>query len=459
MKTLNIAIDGPAGAGKSTISKAIAKEAGFTYIDTGAMYRALAYYVLTHGGDTKSAQSVEEFLDEINIDLQEKDGNLSVFLNGEDVASYIRTPEVSVGASDVGTIPAVREKLLGLQRDIAARRDVVMDGRDIGSHVLPNADVKIFLTADVAIRARRRLAELVQKGGKDTYDEVLQDMKYRDKNDSERKIAPLVRTEDAVVVDTTHLTLGGSVMAVKKAINKKLGKKLFCEYSDDRLSIRVKKPEDNSEKIANIELKDGFYGKMLCDMSDDDVNAVCASLKENGKRISLYTVNMPPAEHEKYERAVENAQKLGIEYLKLCLSPLAAGYKDEDLKFLINLNAGKTKKLLFEMRAKYTHFTLETYKKFRCSHTGLVFNPMEYAEAGILPHTDVLSDGDIAKDVHFLRVNDFGDSAPARLGCGKAEIQKCVNVLKNRSDVYFSFREYMDGYSAAELISDYGKLL
>ena len=224
MKIINIAIDGPAGAGKSTISKEISKEMDYLYIDTGAMFRAVAYYVLSHGGDTESKESVNSMLGDIDIDLRQKDGAITVYLNGEDVSSLIRTPEVSRGASDVGTIPEVREKLLQMQRKIASEQSVVMDGRDIGSHVLPNAQVKIFLTADVAIRARRRLAELVQKGEDVTYDEVLKDMKFRDKNDSERAIAPLCKAEDAIEIDTTHLTLPQSIETVKKSVKDKIKK-------------------------------------------------------------------------------------------------------------------------------------------------------------------------------------------------------------------------------------------
>ena len=222
MKIINIAIDGPAGAGKSTISKEISKEMDYLYIDTGAMFRAVAYYVLSHGGNTESAESVNSMLDDINIDLRRSAGAVTVFLNGEDVSSLIRTPEVSRGASDVGTIPEVRAKLLEMQRKIASEQNVVMDGRDIGSHVLPNADVKIFLTADVAIRARRRLAELLQKGGNATYEDVLRDMKFRDKNDSERAIAPLCKAKDAIEIDTTHKTLPQSIEAVKKVVKERI---------------------------------------------------------------------------------------------------------------------------------------------------------------------------------------------------------------------------------------------
>lgn len=227
----SVAIDGPAGAGKSTISKYVSKKLGLLYIDTGAMFRALAYYVLSHGGDTKNAESVEGFLPDIDIDLRETSGALNVLLNGEDVSGKIRTPEVSVGASDVGTIPAVRSKLLELQRNIAERQDVLMDGRDIGSFVLPNANVKIFLTADVEIRARRRLAELLEKGESVSFDEVLSDMKFRDKNDSERKTAPLKKAEDAILTDTSYKTLEESKKLVLDIVKSEYDK--YCAGKEE----------------------------------------------------------------------------------------------------------------------------------------------------------------------------------------------------------------------------------
>lgn len=219
---INIAIDGPAGAGKSTISKSVSAKLGFAYIDTGAMFRAVALYVLEKGGDTKSEESVNSFLPEIDIDIKAIDGENRIFLNGEDVSGKIRTPEVSMGASDVGTIPPVRQKLLQLQRKIAAGANVLMDGRDIGTHVLPDAQVKIFLTAGAEIRARRRLQELMEKGENVTFDEVLKDMIKRDENDSKRAIAPLMQAADAILIDTTHLTLTQSISKVYDTIISKI---------------------------------------------------------------------------------------------------------------------------------------------------------------------------------------------------------------------------------------------
>lgn len=219
---INIAIDGPAGAGKSTISKAVAAKLGFAYIDTGAMFRAVALYVLEHGGDTKSEESVGSFLPQIDIDIKAQNGENCIFLNGINVSGQIRTPEVSMGASDVGTILPVRQKLLQLQRKIAAGANVLMDGRDIGTHVLPDAQVKIFLTAGAEIRARRRLQELMEKGENVTFDEVLKDMIKRDENDSKRAIAPLMQAADAILIDTTHLTLTQSISKVYDTIISKI---------------------------------------------------------------------------------------------------------------------------------------------------------------------------------------------------------------------------------------------
>lgn len=204
---MNIAIDGPAGAGKSTIAKAVAKRLGYIYVDTGAMYRGIGLYALEHGADPKSAKEVGDILDDIAVSIKYKDGEQRLLLNGEDVSDRIRTPEVSAAASAVSALPAVREKLLDLQRELAMNNDAVMDGRDIGSFVLPNADVKIFLTASADVRARRRYDELVQKGIKAEFSEVKADMEQRDKNDSTRKASPLVMAEDSILVDTTDMDI------------------------------------------------------------------------------------------------------------------------------------------------------------------------------------------------------------------------------------------------------------
>ncbi len=223
MEFINIAIDGPAGAGKSTISKTVASEMGYAYIDTGAMFRAVALYAIRCGKNTEVGDEIAPLLPDIDIDIKAGENGNIIILNGEDVTGKIRTPEVSMGASNVGKIPEVRQKLLELQRKIAKSGNVVMDGRDIGTHVLPDAQVKIFLTASPQIRARRRLSELMEKGEEVTFDEVLADMIKRDENDSKRAIAPLMQAADAILVDTTHLTLPQSIAKVLDTVKEKTG--------------------------------------------------------------------------------------------------------------------------------------------------------------------------------------------------------------------------------------------
>ena len=220
---MQIAIDGPSGAGKSTIAKALAKKLNFIYIDTGAMYRAVGLFALRKGIDIKNKhEEVAEVLDEINLSIRYVDGTQHIILNGEDVSDKIRTPEVSIAASNVAVIPAVRLKLVELQRILAAKNNVIMDGRDVGTYILPDAEVKIFLTATVEDRALRRFEELKAKGDSSTYEEVLEDMKYRDKNDSSREFAPLKAADDAVVVDTTGNTLEQSVNLMSEMVSSRI---------------------------------------------------------------------------------------------------------------------------------------------------------------------------------------------------------------------------------------------
>ena len=223
-----VAIDGPSGAGKSTIARKVAGELGFLYIDTGALYRSIGYYVLKKGGDPEKKEDVEAALPGIRLELRHADGVQRVFLNGEDVSDRIRTPAVSMAASHVSAFPAVRafllELLLDMQREMAEKHNVIMDGRDIGTVVLPDAELKIFLTATPEDRARRRYEELVEKGEAVTFDEVLKDVIQRDYNDTHRDIAPLRQAEDAVLADTTGFELPQSVALIRSLVEKKLGK-------------------------------------------------------------------------------------------------------------------------------------------------------------------------------------------------------------------------------------------
>lgn len=204
---VNIAIDGPAGAGKSSTAKLVAKKLGYIYVDTGALYRTVGLYSIRKGIDTKNAEMVIATLPDVKVELKFVDGAQHVFLNGEDVSEAIRTPEASMGASNVSAIPKVREFLFDLQRKIAAENDCIMDGRDIGTVVLPNADVKIFLTTSVEERANRRYKEMLEKGEEADYNDILEDIKKRDYQDSHREIAPLKQADDAIYVDNAGQSL------------------------------------------------------------------------------------------------------------------------------------------------------------------------------------------------------------------------------------------------------------
>lgn len=219
---INVAIDGPSGAGKSTIARAISAKLGYIYVDTGALYRTVGLSALRSGFDPKDRERVVPMLKSIKVELRHVEGEQRVFLNGEDVSADIRMPEVSMAASGVSAIPEVRAYLFDLQRDIAAANNCLMDGRDIGTVVLPNADVKVFLTASPEVRAERRHKELLEKGVDQPYDELLADIIKRDYDDSHRETAPLKQAEDAVLVVTDNLDFEGSVEAVIDVINNKI---------------------------------------------------------------------------------------------------------------------------------------------------------------------------------------------------------------------------------------------
>ena len=217
-----VAIDGPGGAGKSTIARCVAKKLGFVYIDTGAMYRTAALACINCGVNIKeNPEKAIEIVNSVSIDIDYIEGEQRIFLDGCDVSEKIRTPEISMGASDVSAIGAVREKLVSMQRALAGTKNVIMDGRDIASAVLPDADVKIFLTASAEERANRRYKELCEKGAQVSYDKVLKDIQKRDHQDTTRAVSPLKQVDDAVLIDTSDLTFDESVKAVLDLINSK----------------------------------------------------------------------------------------------------------------------------------------------------------------------------------------------------------------------------------------------
>ena len=222
-KTINIAIDGPAGAGKSTIARRLAKELGYYYVDTGAIYRTVAYFLDLLGISPKDTDGVERYLDELTVAIEyDEEGKQHMLMNGMDVTDDIRTPDISQKASLVSAHAMVRDMLLDMQRDVARKHNVIMDGRDIGTVVLPRATVKIFLTASAEVRAQRRTAELIAKGQKADFNQVLKDIQQRDYQDSHRPIAPLKQAKDAVLLDTSELDIEGVVTAMKEIIAKKV---------------------------------------------------------------------------------------------------------------------------------------------------------------------------------------------------------------------------------------------
>ena len=222
-KTYSIAIDGPAGAGKSTIARRLAKELGYYYVDTGAIYRTVAYFMDLLGISPKDVDGVERYIDELTIEIEyDEEGVQHMIMNGMDVSGDIRTQDISQKASLVSAHAVVRDVLLDMQRNVAKKHNVIMDGRDIGTVVLPKADVKIFLTAAAEVRAKRRCDELIAKGQKADLNTILKEIQQRDYQDSHREIAPLKQAKDAVLVDTSNLDVDGVVAAIRDIVGKKI---------------------------------------------------------------------------------------------------------------------------------------------------------------------------------------------------------------------------------------------
>ncbi len=223
-KTISIAIDGPAGAGKSTIAKRLAKELGFYYVDTGAIYRTVAYFLDLLGVSPKDVDGVERYIDELTVDLYyDEEGRQHTLMNGMDVSDDIRTQDISQKASLVSAHAVVREMLLDMQQDVAKQHNVIMDGRDIGTVVLPKANVKIFLTASAEVRARRRTDELIAKGQKADFGKILKEIEQRDYQDTHREIAPLKMARDSIKVDTSEMDIDQVVAAIRQIVKDKTG--------------------------------------------------------------------------------------------------------------------------------------------------------------------------------------------------------------------------------------------
>ena len=223
-KMISVAIDGPAGAGKSTIAKRLAKELGYMYVDTGAIYRTVAYFFDLWGVSPKDIDGIKRYIDELTIGIEyDEDGLQHMMMNGMDVTADIRTQEIGQKASLIAAQPIVRDMLLDMQREVAEKHNVVMDGRDIGSVVLPRATVKIFLTASPEVRAKRRTNELLGKGQKANYDKILKEIQQRDYQDTHREVAPLKMCRDSVTLDTSDMDIDGVIAAMKDIIAKKVG--------------------------------------------------------------------------------------------------------------------------------------------------------------------------------------------------------------------------------------------
>ena len=224
-KTISIAIDGPAGAGKSTIARRIAGELGFYYVDTGAIYRTVAYFMDLLGVSPKDTDGVERYIDELTVGIEyDEDGLQHMIMNGMDVTGDIRTQDISQKASLISAQPVVREVLLDMQREVARQHNVVMDGRDIATVVLPEAQVKIFLTASAEVRAKRRTDELIAKGQKADFNKILQEIQQRDYQDTHRPIAPLKMARDSVKVDTSDMTIDQVVQTIRNIVTEKTGR-------------------------------------------------------------------------------------------------------------------------------------------------------------------------------------------------------------------------------------------
>ena len=249
---INIAIDGPAGAGKSTIAKAVAKDLGIIYLDTGAMYRATAYLALQKGIDPKDEQKVSEMLEDLKMDVVYKDGDQRIIVNGIDATPYLREHYMSKAASDISALPCVRYKMVDLQRDFASKNDVVLDGRDIGTFVLPNANCKFFLTASPEERAQRRMKDLEEKGEKVDYQTLLNDIIQRDYNDSHREVAPLKQADDADFVDTTQMSVEDVVAHVKEVVHIKTKNANPTEQNAEKPSTIIPSSKMDKKTLARI---------------------------------------------------------------------------------------------------------------------------------------------------------------------------------------------------------------
>lgn len=290
---INIAIDGPAGAGKSTVAKAVAKDLGLIYLDTGAMYRATAYYALHQGISVTDEESVKKLLEDMKMDIAYEDGVQQIYVNGINTTPYLREHYMSKAASDISALPPVRYKMVELQREFAKSHDVVLDGRDIGTFVLPDANCKFFMTATPEERATRRYNELIEKGQSVDYDTLLQDIIQRDYNDSHRAVAPLKQADDADFVDTTSMSIEDVVAHIKEVVHIKTKPQTACEHHEYSISPRRAK---KMKKFYQPQKSFAFYRFLRIFMRPVQAMFWPTKIinKENGLKIkdnAIYTCN------------------------------------------------------------------------------------------------------------------------------------------------------------------------
>ncbi|MBQ9276598.1 MAG: (d)CMP kinase, partial [Clostridia bacterium] len=281
---INIAIDGPAGAGKSTIAKAVAKSLKIIYLDTGAMYRATAYFALQNNIDVKDEQAVSKMFENFNMDIVYEDGAQQILVNGINTTPYLREHYMSKAASDISALPVVRYKMVDLQREFAKTHDVVLDGRDIGTFVLPDANCKFFMTATPEERANRRFKELQEKGQEVDYDTLLKDIIQRDYNDSHREVAPLKQADDALLLDTTNMTIDEVIAAVKKVVEEKVS----TPNKDEAKAEEKASPE--SEKTSSEDKKPGelkAFGKASSEVPEKTLKRI-KTYYQPQKNFALY---------------------------------------------------------------------------------------------------------------------------------------------------------------------------
>ncbi len=417
---INVAIDGPAGAGKSTVAKAVAKKLGLIYLDTGAMYRATAYTALEAGLDVSDAAQISPMLDGMKMEIVFEDGAQQIYVNGANTTPYLREHRMSKAASDISALPCVRYKMVELQREFAATGDVVLDGRDIGTFVLPNANCKIFMTATPEERANRRYKELVEKGQEVDYDTLLADIKQRDYNDSHREVAPLKQAEDAVLLDTTYMPLEEVIAAVIGIVESKISSLNGDNDAHTGVDGNVnaeEKPDDVSETENDKPSEEcSSANKAHEDRSSEN------NKSETQKAATISKKEARRAEHVKKRYELE--KNFGFyRFLRVFLHPLAAMLWPTKLIGIENVK---------EVEGKNAIFTCNHYSKV---DTFLPCFALFKREAHILAKSELFESNLIGWFLHKL------GAIPVRRGEADINSVKCVLKLLNDGKQLMIFPE------------------